>query len=62
MRNKPVNSIVSIAKYSKVVVQALKFLGSLSTNNPIVVSKIETVKIIKITFFFAKIAILIFQI
>jgi len=62
MRNKPVNSIVSIAKYSKVVVQALKFLGSLSTNNPIVVSKIETVKIIKITFFFAKIAILIFRI
>jgi len=62
MRNKPVNIIVSIAKYSKVVVQALKFLGSLSTNNPIVVSKIETVKIIKITFFFAKIAILIFQI
>jgi len=62
MRNKPVNIIVSIAKYSKVVVQALKFLGSLSTNNPIVVSKIETVKIIKVTFFFAKIATLIFQI
>jgi len=62
MRNKPVNSIVSIAKYSKVVVQALKFLGSLSTNIPVVVSKIETVRSIKGIFFFAKIAILIFRI
>lgn len=56
MSDKLANVIVSIAKYSKIIVQVLKFPGSVSTNIPIVDSKVETDKIINNSFFLVIIA------
>jgi len=56
MSDKLANVIVSIAKYSKIIVQVLKLPGSVSTSIPIVDSKVETDKIINNSFFLVIIA------